>query len=174
MALRERILIAGFSGAGKSSFLKELEKIAPEGWTFCDLDQLIYKKHSKGEADLASLIEVAGWEKFRLWERQELEDWLKEEGKGVMALGGGAFTPLIWELYQHARRVQFLHLKASFETCWERLVGSAEVRPLVARGKQELEKLYQERLKVYDQIPWTLENDDGAAVSDLALSFWNS
>src|SRR5690606_18926857 len=52
----EKILIAGFSGAGKTSFLKELEYQAPEdGWDFQDLDKLILKSRGKGHKSLASL-----------------------------------------------------------------------------------------------------------------------
>ena len=79
MAKCEKILICGFSGAGKTSLMRELEFSAPDSsWSFADLDQLILK--SRRGKELATVIETHGWEKFRLWERQELEGWLKEEG----------------------------------------------------------------------------------------------
>lgn len=175
MALCEKILIIGFSGAGKSSLLKAIEDSAPQDWTlFDDLDQLILKNRGRGRySTLAKLIENEGWEQFRLWERQELEGWLKDEEKGVLSLGGGAFTPLVWELYQNSRKLKFCYLKASFETCWERLnQKGTEVRPLVLKGKDTLEELYQEREKLYNQVKWQLENEKDTDLAKLAQDFW--
>jgi shikimate kinase len=76
MAICEKILIAGFSGSGKTSLLQILERSAPsEEWIFHDLDQVILKKHKF--AHIETLVETHGWEKFRLWERQALEGWVK-------------------------------------------------------------------------------------------------
>jgi shikimate kinase len=176
MALCEKVFIIGFSGAGKSSLLKTIKDSAPQDWIlFADLDQLILKNRGRGKyATLAKLIEYEGWEKFRLWERQELEGWLKDEEKGVLSLGGGAFSPLIWELYQNSRKLKFCYLKASFETCWERLNQTeTEARPLVMQGKQALEKLYQEREKLYNQVQWQIENEKGHDLAKLAQGFWD-
>src|SRR5262245_12722008 len=101
MASCEKILIAGFSGSGKTSLLRELSKTAPSGWTnFDDLDQLILKNRGKGQKDLASLIQEAGWEQFRAWESEELDLWIKSPGKGVLALGGGSLNQGAWETYR--------------------------------------------------------------------------
>lgn len=170
----EKILIAGFSGSGKSSFLKELEYQAPLGWDFQDLDQLILKSRGRGHKDLASLIEVAGWEKFRLWERQELEGFLKEEGRGVLALGGGTLSQMTFDLYRPSRKVGFCFLSTPFEDCWERLhITSSEPRPLLKLGKSELNRIYQERLKIFEQIPWKIENSKGTDLSVIAKKFWD-
>lgn len=156
----EKILITGFSGAGKTSFLKEIEFQAPDSdWDFQDLDQLIMKSRGKGHKDLASVIEAHGWEKFRLWERQELEGWLKQEGKGVLALGGGTLTETLLELYQPIRTIQILYVHAPFETCWERLSsGSSEERPLIKLGKERLYQVYLERQKIFNRISLRVEN----------------
>ena len=170
----EKILIAGFSGAGKTSFLKELEYQAPEeGWDFQDLDQLILKSRGRGHQNLASLIEQEGWEKFRLWERQELEGFLKDEGKGVLALGGGSLSQLLLDLYRPSRRIGFCHLSVPFEDCWERLhLESSEPRPLVRLGKSELHRIFQERAKIFEQIPWRIENKKGTNLSVISQNFW--
>jgi len=74
MALCDKILIAGSSGAGKTSLVRALRSSATEDWDhFDDLDDLILKNHGKGLPSIADLIEAHGWEKFRLWERQELD-----------------------------------------------------------------------------------------------------
>lgn len=168
----EKILIAGFSGAGKSSFLRELEFTAPEKeWVFDDLDHVIMKNHKVKE--LAALIETHGWDKFRLWERQALEGWLKEDGKGVLALGGGTLSQMIYDLFKPSRKVGFVYLQAPFEDCWERLqLEGTEPRPLVKLGKGELHRIYEERLKVFSQIPWKIENKKGTDLHQLALDFW--
>lgn len=170
----EKILIAGFSGAGKTSFLRELEYQAPEvGWDFQDLDKLILKSRGKGHKDLASLIEKEGWEKFRLWERQQLEGFLKEEGKGVLALGGGSLSQLVLDLYLPSRKIGICYLSTPFEDCWERLhLESSEPRPLVKLGKNELQKIYQERSQVFEQIPWRIDNKKGTDLRRIAHIFW--
>lgn len=173
MIRREKILIAGFSGAGKTSLMREIEFLAPEdNWSFDDLDQLIMKQHKVNE--LRILIETHGWEKFRLWERQALEGWLKEEGKGVLSLGGGTLSQMIYDLFSPSRKVGICYLHAPFEVCWERLhLEGAEPRPLVKLGKGELHRIYEERQKIFSQVPWKLENIKGTDLSLLARKFWD-
>lgn len=172
MALCEKILIAGFSGAGKSSLLRALKPGAPEDWEyFDDLDQLIMKAHGKKHANLAALIEEVGWEKFRLWERQLLEGWLKDEGKGVLALGGGTLSPMLWELFGKQRKIKFLYLEAPFETLWMRMqFDPNEPRPLLKLGQLKLAELLEERKKIFDQITWKL--DATKNLTDLSKEFW--
>lgn len=172
MAKCEKILIAGFSGAGKSSFLKELEKSAPDSsWTFNDLDLLVVKNHRSQE--IASLIAEHGWEKFRLWERQTLESWLKEEGKGVLSLGGGALSSSVLSLYANHPKVKICYLHCSFEECWRRLqLPLGAIRPLVNLGKGELHRIYLERQKIFDQVPWRINNDYGCNLKMLAERLW--
>lgn len=174
MAKCEKILVAGFSGAGKTSFLKELEFNAPSPeWEFADLDQLIIKSRGKGLKKLADIIARDGWDKFRLYERQELEGWLKDEVPGVLALGGGTLSPMVYELYKTSRKLKFCYLHAAFEDCWERLhFEQSEPRPLVQLGRMELQKIYNERQLVFSQIPWKIENPKGADLQQIASDFW--
>lgn len=172
MAKCEKILIAGFSGAGKTSLMRELEFTAPDSsWTFGDLDQLVLK--SKRAKEIALVIEEHGWEKFRLWERQELEGWLKEEGPGVLSLGGGSLSQMLLDLYKPIRKVGICYLHAPFQDCWERLhLEGAELRPLVKLGKGELHRIYEDRQKIFSQIPWRIENPKGEDLAKLARDFW--
>ncbi len=174
MAKCEKILIAGFSGAGKTSLVRALEACAPDGWErFDDLDQLILQEAGQGSAQLADLIEAIGWERFRVLERQQFESWLKEEGRGVLALGGGTLSPLLWELYRRGSRLRFVHLDVPFEVAWNRLLMDLETpRPMLARGPVELEKIYHERRRVFQEIPTTL--DGKLPPEDLALRLWGS
>jgi shikimate kinase len=168
----KKILICGFSGAGKTSVLRELEFMAPEqGWIFSDLDQLLMKE--KRSSSVAKIIEDNGWEKFRLWERQALEGWLKEEGSGVLSLGGGTLNQLLLDLYKPIRKIGICYIHASFEDCWERLhLEGTEPRPLVKLGQNELHRIYQERQAVFQQVEWKIENPTGTDLSKLAREFW--
>lgn len=174
MALCDKILITGPSGAGKSSLVRALKSSAPEDWDhFDDLDALILKKRGKGLLSLADLIENHGWDNFRLWERQELESWLKNEGKGVLALGGGALSPLVWELFGSQIKIKYCYLKVPFEISWDRLaLPSSEKRPLVKLGQNKLRELFESRREVFDQIPWQL--DGRLPLNELSKLFWQS
>lgn len=172
MASCEKILMAGFSGAGKTSLVRALKSSAPEDWDlFDDLDHIILKNHGKKCTSISQLIEVEGWDKFRLWERQELESWLKEEGRGVLSLGGGTLSPIVWGLFGKNRKIKFCYLIVPFETAWERLMGdSSEPRPMVKLGQLKLLELFTERSKVFDQIQWKLDGTRG--LQDLTRDFW--
>ena len=161
MALCEKILIVGFSGAGKSTLLNTLRASPPAGWVnFDDLDGLVLKNRGRGLNSIAQLVEVHGWEQFRLWERQEIEGWLKEEGKGILALGGGAFSPLLFELFSKSRKIKFCHLEVSFESAWKRLhIEGVEERPLIKHGMENLKKVYDERMKHFSLVDWKINAD---------------
>jgi shikimate kinase len=173
MALCEKILIVGFTGAGKTSFLREVEFQGPPGWElFDDLDSLVLKNAKIKYPTIAALVGAEGWEKFRLWERQSIEAWLKEEGKGVLALGGGALSPLLYDLLKPSRKLKFLYLEADFKTCFERLKLDSVERPLLKMGEQHLRNLFEERHKIFDQIPWKVSNSGRADLTELARNFW--
>jgi shikimate kinase len=173
MAECKKILIAGFSGSGKTSLLKKLQELAPADWEhFSDLDELVLKTAPRYQK-LAELIEDLGWESFRLKERQALESWLKQEGKGVLALGGGSLSPLIWELYGKQPSLRWVHLEVPFDICLKRMkFDSLSTRPLLKRPENELRELFSEREKLFRQIPFRLNNSEQARLSELAAEFW--
>lgn len=171
MALCEKILIVGFAGSGKTTLLEEARKTAPEGWDdFQDLDALILQQKGRGFTQLSDLIEAVGWEKFRLWERQILEGWLKEEGQGVLATGGGTLNRLLWEMLKSSRKVRIVYLDVDFETCWARVIKDHVERPLVKRGKEELRAIYEERSLVFREIPIKLKDSRDANMFWKAVS----
>jgi shikimate kinase len=173
MAKCEKILICGFSGSGKSSLLEEIRTCSPGiDWNFNDLDHIIRTNHD--DVELSQLISNHGWEKFRLWERQALEEWLSNNGKGILSLGGGSLTQIIYDLYRPIRKVRFCYLEAPFSDCWERLhLPRAESRPLIKLGKEKLNCIYEERKKIFSQISWKLQNPKGTDLKLLAKEFWN-
>jgi shikimate kinase len=171
MAFCEKVLIAGFSASGKTSLLQALKVQSPEEWDyFDDLDQLVLKNRGRGFKTLAELIAAKGWEAFRLYERQEFESWIKNDGKGVLALGGGSLSPQLYDLYGNHRKLKFVHLSIPFYVAWDRLQLDSEVRPLLQVGRIELENIYHERTKIFDKILWRL--DGTRNLTDLAREFW--
>lgn len=173
MATSKKILIAGFSGSGKTSLLAEIKRTSPySDWQFHDLDQLVLKQ--KKIKDISTLVQNHGWDKFRLWERQEFEGWLKEEESGVLSLGGGTLNQTILDLYLPIKKIKFCHLHSPFEDCWERLnLEGTEERPLVRHGKAELQRLYEQRQLIFSQINWRIENFKGVDLKKLSLEFWD-
>ncbi len=171
MANCEKILIAGFSGAGKSTFLREIEKTAPPGWEFEDLDELILRRHADPTRSLSEWIDLWGWEQFRSYEEEILREWLTDGQNGVLALGGGALNEE--NIGQIAQKAKILHLDVDFETSWRRLSMDPLVRPLALKGENYMKYLFDKRQKIFAQIPWKLSNSDGTDLKALAASFWS-
>jgi shikimate kinase len=172
MAVCKKIIIAGFSGAGKTTLLRAMQASAPADWEqFDDLDELILKHHGDASIPLAQLISEVGWQRFRLWERQLLEQWLKNPEKGVLSLGGGALSALILELFGRHPSLQFIHLHIPFEEAWKRLtLPRATLRPLVQLGQAHLESLYQERIALFNQLKVQLNGLESPEKN--ALKLW--
>ena len=81
---------------------------------------------------------------------------------------------LVPDLFKPSRKIRFLCLHAPFEDCWERLhLEGTEPRPLVKLGKGELHRIYEERQKIFSQIPWRVENKKGTDLHRLASEIWN-
>lgn len=144
-----RLFICGFSGAGKSTLGREVATRLNK--TFIDTDEVL----ADGKR-LADQIELWGWPKFR---RLESELVMRVSGglKGdslVVSLGGGALN----DETVHATKTKgckLAWLDTPFEECWERINGDQD-RPLTAKGKDELEKLYGERLHLYQSADITV------------------
>ncbi|HXH30401.1 MAG TPA: shikimate kinase [Bacteriovoracaceae bacterium] len=175
MAVCRKIMIAGFSGAGKSTLLEELKRTAPSEWVdFSDLDQVIFRKYGTGKQTLADLIASVGWPTFRLWESEEIKLWSGLESTGVLALGGGSVSQDILDSYSTDKKIKICHLFAPFETCYRRLVEDQQhPRPLLVKGRSDLEKIYLERQAILAQIPWVISNVPGKKPEDLSKEFWS-
>lgn len=172
MAKCEKIVIAGFAAAGKTSFLREIARCAPEGesWDFSDLDELVLREHGNADRPLSAWIEEWGWEKFRSFEEESLREWLTDPGPGVLALGGGALTEENLPLISQKARV--LVLEVDFPTSWHRLSLDPTVRPLALKGENYMRYLFEKRQKIFQKVPWKLANSDGTDLKELARAFW--
>lgn len=172
MANCEKILIAGFSGAGKSTFLREISRTAPAGWEFEDLDELIVRKFGNPTRSLSEWIEEWGWEKFRSLEEECLREWLTDGTSGVLALGGGSINEENIGLV--SQKAKMVYLVVDFDTAWRRLSMDPLVRPLALKGENYMRYLFEKRQKIFEKIPWKIANSDGTDLKALAASFWSA
>lgn len=189
----KKILICGFSGSGKTTLLNELQKTylkrkndtpvinKMKGWIFQDLDELIVKSVSLTSVE--DFIKCHSWEKFRQKEREYLTLFLEQESSGVLSLGGGALSlEILEELEKKYPEVAICYIRSSFENCYRRLLNdlNVEPRPLLNKGKDEMERIYEMRSLVFDQISrkkifsWVLDNDEDTPISHLEILFWEN
>ena len=146
-----KLLLTGFSGAGKSTVLRELASIgAAEFMAFLDLDVLV-----RGEGDVAAFVARHGWDKFRAEELKQLEQILQGPESAVVALGGGTLERA-WPLIKKYPDTQVCHLDCSFSVTWQRLNFDDEERPLASAGQEAMAALYLRRQADYQKADFSV------------------
>jgi shikimate kinase/3-dehydroquinate synthase len=139
-AVDRHLALIGFMGAGKSTLGRELARLT--GRPFVDTDEEIEKRFGP----IGELIERGELE-FRRIEEQVVAEALAGP-TGVIALGGGAV--LSETTRERLSRTAFVAwVRVDVETAWQRVSGSG--RPL-ARDREQFERLYEERVQIYDVI----------------------
>jgi shikimate kinase/3-dehydroquinate synthase len=139
-AVDRHLALIGFMGAGKSTLGRELARLT--GRPFVDTDEEIEKRFGP----VGELIE-RGEPEFRRIEEQVVAEALAGP-TGVIALGGGAV--LSETTRERLSRTAFVAwVRVDVETAWQRVSGSG--RPL-ARDREQFERLYEERVQIYDVI----------------------
>ena len=151
-SIKNKLFLAGFMGAGKSSFLQKLQKNG-DSYRFIDLDLEISE-------NLAELIEKVGWESFRRMEQDLLSDLISSEDKMVIALGGGAFRETL------VKEGLTIWLNIPFDVCFERIKESRD-RPLAKLSREDLQKLYDERALIYQKCEYVLNLDQLQEINSL-------
>jgi shikimate kinase len=160
-----QIVLTGFSGSGKTTVLESLRhSLALKSFTALDLDEL----SASGFSSIAALVEEKGWEFFRKTEKTCLEEVLKGHKNLILALGGGSLEQG-GEVLDQFPQVRLIHLSVSFEDCWRRISHSQEQRPLVALGREELKKLYEERQKLYRKAHFSVDGSPSPEQVALAI-----
>jgi len=137
------IIITGFMGSGKTTIGRGLARILR--CEMLDLDHVIAEREGRTAGEI---IEQDGEQSFREVETRILQEVLGNSPRGVIALGGGA-----WTLERNRNLINkhgcvTVWLDAPFELCWERILLSGSSRPL-ARDEGQARMLYAERRPQY-------------------------
>ena len=143
--VENRIYLVGFMGAGKTTLGRQLAKEFK--WKFHDTDEIILRDHGS----IASLFSSKGEGHFRQIERTVVRSIL--EPPFIMATGGG--TACFHDNIHFMKEMGLVvWLKISEELLLYRLKKDPNIlqRPKVKTMKKEdLLKLYQQRLEFYQQ-----------------------
>ncbi len=159
----KKYLLAGFAGCGKSSLLKELQALHPLEQSF-DLDSVIRAEFENIEA----MVEKLGWDVFRQKEVQKLAELLQGDASMWVALGGGTLERG-WSVIETFQDVRVIYIDCQFDTCWERIKNDPQARPLVRLGEEEMRRIYQSRIPLYERAHFKIKADGPADKLALAL-----
>jgi shikimate kinase len=145
---RKRIILTGFMGVGKSTVAKCLSHILR--CEKIDLDVFIEQQE---QLEVVEIIEKHGEAHFRELERTALQKVLNETDVGILSLGGGT-----WIFDDNRKTIKSnncttVWLESTFEHCWRNINCSRIRRPL-AKDRQTVEKLFNERQKIYCLADW--------------------
>ena len=149
----ERIFLVGFMCSGKTRVGKEVAKRL--GFDFIDLDSEIERKEGM---NIPEIFEKKGEEYFRELELQVLKEISNREGV-VISTGGGLGANHEAMSFMKERGT-VVWLRVSFENFVKRC-GSKKDRPLLARGRDYLKRLMEEREEVYSGAHIAVEDEGG-------------
>ena len=161
-----RLGLIGFSGSGKSSLAYLAAK---SGFAAVDSDTLIKAENPNA----ANLLENGREEDFRTLETSVISVILKSDFDFAAFGGGVHFAHPAWkEIYDSG--LKLVYLRSSFEN----LVGRFEERPLYKKlGREGYEKLFSERLPLYEKAAAFVVDTDGRGLSEIwseVFEIWNS
>jgi shikimate kinase len=140
-----RIGLIGFMGSGKSTVGPLLAGLL--GWDFVDVDTLV---EARAGCSVAAIFDARGEEGFRALESACLND-LAGHGRVVIATGGGAPMRDANGWFFRDPGTAVFHLHVSLEGALARTRGGAS-RPLLAKGSDEVHRLYETRLPRYREL----------------------
>lgn len=136
-------------GAGKTTAGKHLAKLM--GREFVDMDTEIMRRH---RMSVATIFSLHGEERFREWE-EVLALELAMRQNTVVAAGGG--TLVDDKVFHELCVFGFLvYLEWPIEVLCERIEQTGRYRPLAARGRDGLRRLFREREPRYRQSHLTV------------------
>ncbi len=150
---KERIFLVGFMCSGKTRVGREVAKRL--GFDFIDLDSEIERKEGM---TIPEIFEEKGEDFFRKLEFQVLQDISDRKGVVISTGGGLGANPEAMSFMKDRGTVVWL--RVSFENFLRRC-SSKKDRPLLARGRDYLKRLLEEREKVYSGAHITVEDEGG-------------
>lgn len=145
---KQRIVLTGFMGVGKSTVARFLSSLLD--CKKIDLDAFIEQSEGK---TIAELITTIGEKRFRQIETANLRQILSNDEAQILALGGGAWTIAENRRLIKERNLTTVWLESTFEHCWRNIRMSKRERPL-ARNKPDTRRLFEEREKLYCLADW--------------------
>lgn len=145
---RQKIVLTGFMGVGKSSVARHLAFLL--GCEQIDLDDYIVEQQNQ---EISQIIEAVGETQFRCIETESLRNLLQTSDVRILSLGGGTWT--IAENRRLIKKYDYtsVWLESSFEHCWQNIKFSKKERPL-AKNKLRARDLFDEREKLYCLADW--------------------
>lgn len=156
------VILIGFMGCGKSSVGKMLarELSVP----FVDTDAWIEEQNGRKISDI---FRESGEEHFRELETRALEQLLEDEGRKVIAVGGGLpMRPVNREYLKKLGTT--VYLLAQPETLVARLQGD-DTRPLLQGGelRQKILQLMSDREDIYQSAADIWISTDGKKICEI-------
>ena len=156
---RQRIVITGFMGAGKTTVAAALARLLD--CASVDLDALVAEREGRTPQEL---IDEEGEAAFREAERRALVEVLARAAESkeshIIALGGGTWADARNRAAISADGSVTVWLDAPFELCWKRIQSENLSRPL-GRDPARARTLYQERLSSYRLAAIRVRVDEG-------------
>lgn len=140
------IVLIGIGGSGKSTIGKLLaEKL---GKKFMDMDNMVEEKLN---ISITQIVKTMGWEKFRNFESQLVDDLCKLNN--VVVSSGGGVVIRDENIPKLKMNGILIWLKARIDTLVNR-IGDGKNRPILTnpiRIKEDLERIYAERETLYNK-----------------------
>ena len=137
------VAILGYMGSGKTTVGSSLARKL--GREFVDLDLTIVKEAGR---TIPEIFEHSGEECFRDLEHRALLDALDGAGERVIACGGGIVVRP--ENRERLKRVPTVFLREDLGVLYSRTRGTG--RPLRGASREDFERLYAERLPLYEEV----------------------
>ena len=162
-----KILICGFSGAGKTTFL-QMCKDNSLGFQCLDLDQELSLDLKIQSNQLGQWIRLNGLPLFRELEAAKIKELLSHPQKAIIALGGGALSQSLLANCQLSRENKVVFLDTPFEECFERIQNDPN-RIFSSMSKDQLFELYQDRLPYYLQADLKITHNSVKAIQGLGI-----
>ena len=145
-----KIFICGFTGAGKSTFLKQFLG-NQQGFDCIDLDHALALELGIGPDRLGDWLIQNGFPIFRDKEKTKMKALLGHQQPMIIALGGGTLTEDVLDLIKKTPDCKTVFLDTPYEICLER-IRHDQNRPLSNLPGEELKKLYDSRWEIYRKI----------------------
>ncbi len=147
------IALIGFMGAGKTTVGRMLARTL--GYDFVDTDDLVVERAG---APIADIFRDTGEAVFRRLEAEALQS-LVGRTRTVVAAGGGAPAQEANREFFASSAVTF-HLRVSLHSVRSRTRSTrVVVRPLLSQGDQAVQRLYDVRRSIYEELGRPVETD---------------